>query len=600
MFNTYRKIFDLLTPHERRNFTLLSILVIIMGLLDAVGVAGILPFLAIVAAPELTETNQTFATIYRLSGAPDQDAFLRIVGIGVFSVFIISVLFKIVTLYALARFGHMRKFSLSSRLLEGYLHQPYVWFLSRHSADLGKVVLHEVETVVNGTIIPAFQIMANTVSLLFLVGLLIVIEPKIAVIAISVLGGTYLIIFLFVRKRLTLIGRQRAIANRDRYMIAQETMGSMKDVKLLGLESSFLKRFRGPARRYAQAATASQIIGELPRHLLEGISFGGILLLVLTMLLNGQGTLVDILPTLGLFAFAGLRMFPALQTVYRSMTALRFGAPTLKVLHDDMQEVRGGVQTALTFPVTKAPMRMKSEIDLFDIRYAFPDSEQSVVRGLNMTIEANTTVGIVGGTGAGKTTTIDIIMGLLQADSGELRVDGNLITPENLRSWQLSIGYVPQQIFLMDGSISANIAFGIPPEERARAQIERAARLAELHEFAMETPQGYDTLVGERGVRLSGGQRQRIAIARTLYHDPDVLVLDEATSALDNLTERAVMQAVTNLGHAKTIIMIAHRLSTVEKCDKIFLLENGCVADSGTYDELKKSNEAFRSMAEAP
>jgi ABC-type multidrug transport system fused ATPase/permease subunit len=218
--------------------------------------------------------------------------------------------------------------------------------------------------------------------------------------------------------------------------------------------------------------------------------------------------------------------------------------------------------------------------------------------GLSLQVWAKTTVGIVGGTGAGKTTAVDVLLGLLQPQTGTLRVDGTAITQANLRSWQRAVGYVPQQIFLIDDSVGANIAFGIPLEDRDQAAIEAAARVANLHDFVLsDLPQGYDTHVGERGVRLSGGQRQRIGIARALYHNPEVLILDEATSALDNLTERAVMEAVHTLGRQKTIIMIAHRLSTVRNCDRIFLLEQGRVSAAGTYEELVAGSEVFRRMA---
>jgi ABC-type multidrug transport system fused ATPase/permease subunit len=244
-------------------------------------------------------------------------------------------------------------------------------------------------------------------------------------------------------------------------------------------------------------------------------------------------------------------------------------------------------------------MLLERQLELVDVHYAYPKAARPALRGISLSIAANSTVGIVGGTGAGKTTAVDLILGLLRPDQGNILVDDEPITAENLRSWQDNLGYVPQQIFLIDDTVSANIAFGLLPGKRDPAAIERAARLAELHDFVCaELPQGYDTMVGERGVRLSGGQRQRIGIARALYHDPDVLILDEATSALDNLTERAVMQAVQNLGHKKTVIMIAHRLSTVRNCDIIFLLERGVVVAKGKYDELVAGNDVFRRMAQ--
>jgi ABC-type multidrug transport system fused ATPase/permease subunit len=281
--------------------------------------------------------------------------------------------------------------------------------------------------------------------------------------------------------------------------------------------------------------------------------------------------------------------------IYHSLTQLRSSAPVLDAIHRDITETAGSPRPARA---GSDVLHLHDLLELVAVDYTYPQADRPVLQGLSLTIPARTTVGIVGGTGAGKTTAVDVMLGLLTPDAGELRVDGVPITSETLRAWQNTIGYVPQQIFLVDDSVAANIAFGIPEGQVDHAAVERAARVANLHDFVMgELAQGYQTFVGERGVRLSGGQRQRIGIARALYHDPDVLILDEATSALDNLTERAVMEAVHNLSHEKTIIMIAHRLSTVKDCETIFLMERGRLVAQGRYDALVAENETFRRMA---
>jgi len=287
-------------------------------------------------------------------------------------------------------------------------------------------------------------------------------------------------------------------------------------------------------------------------------------------------------------------MFPAVQQVYQSLAWLRSSRTVLDRVHSDMQEATGQL------PPTRGAIGglfLEKQLELSHVVYAYPATDRPALHGLSLTIQARTTVGIVGGTGAGKTTAVDVMLGLLTPQKGALKVDGVPITSDHMRAWQNTIGYVPQQIFLVDDSVAANIAFGIPADQVDHAAVEQAAKVANLHDFIMsELPQGYQTFVGERGVRLSGGQRQRIGIARALYHDPNVLILDEATSALDNLTERAVMEAVHNLSHEKTIIMIAHRLSTVKDCDTIFLMEKGRLVAQGRYDELAAENETFRRM----
>jgi ABC-type multidrug transport system fused ATPase/permease subunit len=322
------------------------------------------------------------------------------------------------------------------------------------------------------------------------------------------------------------------------------------------------------------------------------------ILLVMILLLQRGADLAAMIPTLGVIAAAGLRLIPALQQIYQLFTAMRQGAATLASVHRDMtgldqEHFRHRSQRE---NVPARPLRRR--LDLEGICFAYPGTDRSALRGLDLTIEANTTIGIVGGTGAGKTTLVDIMLGLLDPAEGVMRVDGEPITPETRRAWQKTLGYVPQTIFLSDGTVAENIAFGLPPDRIDHAAVERAARVAALHDFVTtELPEGYNTRVGERGVRLSGGQRQRVGIARALYHDPAMLILDEATSALDNLTERAVMEAVHNITGQKTIVMIAHRLSTVRNCDRIFLLRNGRVAASGRFEDLVRADDEFRRMA---
>jgi ABC-type multidrug transport system fused ATPase/permease subunit len=368
----------------------------------------------------------------------------------------------------------------------------------------------------------------------------------------------------------------------------------------MGLEEGFLSRFRIPARRMSEYQTLGQVLSQLPRYVLEAIAFGGIIALILVLIIRDEGGLVAMLPTLGLVAMAGTRLFPALQKVFHSISSMRFGEPALDALYKDIMEVSPAVSDAARLRKPRPPMELRDTLALEAASFTYPEAPRPALDAMTLEIPANHTIGIVGGTGAGKTSVVDVILGLLTLQSGALRVDGHAVTDEDIRAWQKNIGYVPQQIFLADDTVSANIAFGTPAEKIDQAAVERAARIAELHDFVTETlPEGYDTRVGERGVKLSGGQRQRIGIARALYHDPGVLILDEATSALDNLTEQAVMEAVHNLGRQKTIIMIAHRLSTVKACDRIFYLEAGRVAQSGTYDELVSESAGFRAMSEA-
>ncbi|PJE37446.1 ABC transporter ATP-binding protein [Pseudooceanicola lipolyticus] len=593
----YRKLFSLLDRRERKQFYIVCAMILVMGLFDMAGVAVILPFLRVVTDPSIIESSTRLSGIYDWLAPSSMQNFLIFLGAIVLGVLLISLLVKVATMYAVARFSQMRKYHLSSRLLEGYLRQPYVWFLERHSSQLTKTVMQEVDRVVGSAMVPAMRIIAQMTTVSFMLLLLLLIEPKVAISVGLVLAGLYMVIFGTVRKTLSRVGETLVEVNSQRFRVISEVIGGVKEVKLAGIERDYMKRFRKPTLTHAKTLMIEQLAVEMPRYLLEALLFGGMVILVLALLIANNGNISEIIPVLGLFAVAGLRMLPAVQLVYHSLSAMRVGRAVLDVIHRDLH-LLGRTGSDLPEEGGRVPLKLTDKLVLDDVKYAYPNMERAAIDGMNMTITANTTVGIVGGTGAGKTTTVDVMLGLLRPDSGQMTADGVAITAENIRAWQDNVGYVPQQIFLTDDTVAANIAFGVPEAKRDQAKVERAAKIASLHDFVMsELPDGYSTWVGERGVRLSGGQRQRIGIARALYHDPDILILDEATSALDNITERAVMDAVSNLGHAKTIIMIAHRLTTVQQCDTIFLLENGRVSASGRYDELVEKNTVFRSMA---
>lgn len=589
---------QLLEPGERRRSYILLGMVLVMAVLDAVGVGSVLPFVAVLSDPDTVRTNRYLAAAYEWLGFSDTRSFLLFLGMVMFAALIMSIGFRALTTYALLRFTHMRSYSLSRKLVTGYLRQPYEWFLSRHSADLGKTVLSEVNEVVNRALVPMVQVIAYGTVVVFLVVLLILVDPVLALVLSAAFGGVYAVIYSTLRRYLTRIGLTRLEANRLRYQILQETFAGIKQVKVSGLEGTMVRRFERPARTLAARQASYQIVSQLPRFALEAVAFGGVLLAAL-YLMRMPGHLQKAMPLLAVYALAGYRLLPALQQVYTHLTNLRFAGPTLDRLHSDLLELkpaavpRNGGQS-------EARLRLGEALKLEEVRYAYPGADRAVLDRLSLTIPARTTVGLVGPTGSGKTTVVDLILGLLRPQGGRILVDSTRITEDNVRSWQRIVGYVPQSIYLADDSVAANIAFGQTTQQIDMEAVKRAARIANMHDFVThELEKGYDTLVGERGVRLSGGQRQRIAIARALYHDPDVLILDEATSALDTVTESSVMEAVHGLGQRKTIIIIAHRLSTVRRCDQVFVLEAGKLARAGTFETLLESDVRFRAMVES-
>ena len=586
---TFKKIFFLLNQNERRSAGLLLLLILIMALLDMIGVASVLPFIAVLTNPGLIETNFILNSVFQASkvfGVENYQHFLFFFGVVVLILLVISLIFKGLTIYAQVRFSEMRDYSISKRLVEGYLRQPYSWFLNQNSSELGKTILSEVNNIVGNGIGQLLEVIAKGSVAIALIVLLIIIDPKLALIVGMTIGGAYGLIFYFFANYLKKIGEERLLNNELRFKYVNEAFGAAKEVKVGGLEDSFAKRYSDAAMIFARTSTSANVIKQLPRFFLEGIVFGGIMLIIL-YIMNQTGNFNSALPIVSLYVFAGYRLMPALQQIYASLTIFKFIEPSLDKLYEDVKKLEPFIENQ-----DQGVLSFNEKIVLKNIHYNYPNSSRTTLKNISLIIPAKSKVGFVGSTGSGKTTTMDIILGLLEAHKGTLEVDGKVITKQNSRSWQRSIGYVPQYIYLSDDTVEANIAFGAETKDINLESVKKASKIANLHEFVLdELPNKYQTIIGEDGIRLSGGQRQRIGIARALYHNPQVLILDEATSALDNETEKAVMDAINNLNKNITIIIIAHRLNTVKNCDIIFKLDKGQLISEGKFDEVINNNK---------
>lgn len=581
MLTTYRMLLSLLDRHERRQAAWLAVLTLMLALFETAGVASILPFLAVLADPGVIDRNPALSAVRSASGLQEPRDFMTLLASVTIGLIVTGQVLKAVTIYLVTRFSRRCQLSLSTRLMSGYLRQPYTWFLDHHSAELGARILKQVDEVVSGALIPSLRLVVQAAITLGLLSLLLAVDPVVTAAAIAVIGGSYTVIGWVARRRMARIGKVMFDRTGDAYRITHEAFGGFKDIKLLGISESYVGRYRAAAAQALRTGAAYVVISEIPRYALEAVVSGGMVLLLLILIVSADGSVQAALPTIGLFAFAGARLFPAVQQIYAGSTSLRYHRAALEALTGDLADAPP------VHPKDLAQLTLRHRIELRDVSFRYPSGSRASLDGVTLTIPARTTVGLIGPSGAGKTTAVDVLLGLLQPQSGVLAVDNVVIGPGTLRSWQRMLGYVPQEIFLTDDSLAANIALGVAPDRIDMAAVERAARAAELHGFvAADLPQGYRTRLGERGVRLSGGQRQRVGIARALYRDPPVLVFDEATSALDTGTERAVMDAIRNLAHSRTIVIIAHRLSTVASCDTIFLLEEGRVVRDGPAQRI--------------
>lgn len=593
MIGTYKKIFRLLTPTERRSAVRVFLVMLASAILDVVGVASIMPFVAVLGSPEIMESNQYLKTISSSLGVVDQRAFIMLLGLATLAIFISSLMLKALNAYSIVHFVQMRMFSFSNALLVKYTTQPYEFFLNRNSANLSQLLFSEVSEVVNNVILPSLKVVSSVIVIFSIFLLLLFVDPVVIVFISIVLGGGFLAIYLVTRRLLSRLGAQRAKDNSARFIIASETLGGIKELRLMGRERTYIDRFHTVSKRFAQQQSVAKVIGDVPHFAVQAIAFGGILVLVLYLTARHSG-LEGAMPLIALYAFAGYRLLPAFQELFKNATQLNYMGAGLDNLLADME--RPSVHRIPQADST-SELLLDGDIALNRVCYAYK-GDRKVLDGLTFEIPKGSCVALVGTTGAGKSTTIDVVMGLLQPDTGYVSVGGLELNSENLPLWQRNIGYVPQSIYLADASIAENIAFGVPSDSIDMAAVERAARTAHIHDFVTTAmPQGYQSRIGERGARISGGQRQRIGIARALYHNPQVLVFDEATSALDNATESAVMEAVSELAGQKTIILVAHRLTTVKKCDVIFLLEDGRLAGQGTFDYLSASSAAFARIA---
>ncbi|NQV72631.1 ATP-binding cassette domain-containing protein [bacterium] len=579
-------LWDLLSSLEKRQGVQLIGLVIFMAIFDVAGVASIMPFLAVLADPGSVQTNPFLNTVFTKSGIQSIDTFLLFLGVTVFLALVISIAFKAFTTYRLLKFTYFRNYSISTRLIKGYFRQPYEWFLSRNSSELGSSILSEVQQVVDLALVPAVNLFANGSISLALLGLLVFADPFLAFIVGSILVLSYGAVYLGTRKYLGKIGGQRIEANNERFRAVNEAFLSIKMAKLMGIENYFLKNYEVPAKRFANYTTGAQIAAHLPRYVLELVSFGGMIAVILVLMLSGKD-FVSALPLIGLYAFAGFRLMPALQQVYYGVSTLRYSSAAIEKLSSDIRMIESSAQSI----PNGLGITVLDSIVLHEVSYSYPNQSELMLSKQSMKIKKGSIIGLVGATGSGKSTIIDLLMGLLVPQEGTLQIDGTAVSGYNLAAWQKSIGYVPQEILLSDFSIAENIALG---NEIAKIDFDRVAEVAQIaciHEFVqMSLPDKYYTKVGERGTRLSGGQRQRIGLARALYCRPKLLILDEATSALDVVTERTVIKSILKCDPDMTIVMIAHRFSTLENCDTIFVVENGRLTSNGDYLDMLKNN----------
>lgn len=589
-WSTVFEIYGLLNVGERRRIIVLfSLMVVGMGL-EMLGIGLIIPAVTLLLQTAPSETYPPLAVVVEMLGQPTQVQLITGGMLLLVGVYLVKALFLGFLAWYQNDFAFGVQRHISRELFATYLYQPYAFHLQRNSAQLIRNAVNEVHKLWFLILNPTLVVLGEGLVLVGVTCLLFIVEPIGALIVVLVLGCAAWGFHLYTRGRLLRLGIARQHHDGQRIQELQQGLGGVKEAKLLGRESGFLAKYEEHNAESARVEQFQATLQLLPRLWIELLAVTGLATLIITMLMQGQAA-ASIVPTLGLFAAAAFRLMPSAYRVLGAVQNLPYGMPVIKMLREELKltsELPANAEASVNSQVANS---FKNDIRLVDVDYMYPSSPEFALKGLNISIRKGDSIGFVGPSGSGKSTLVDIVLGLLTPTSGEVQVDKKNIQT-GLRSWQDQIGYVPQSVYLTDDTLRNNVAFGIPSDQIDEGAVARAVQAAQLDTFVENQPHGLDTVVGERGVRLSGGQLQRIGIARALYHDPSVLVLDEATSALDTLTEKGVMDSVEALQGSKTLLIVAHRLSTVEHCSRLYQLDRGRVIAEGAPAQLLQEQKA--------
>ncbi|MEG1847581.1 MAG: ABC transporter ATP-binding protein [Lachnospiraceae bacterium] len=577
-----KKIINVFTAKQKLQVVILFGMTIVGSFLELLGVSAIMPFVNVAMSPNSIEDNTQLSWLYHTLGMQSVSGFLVILAFFLVFVYVAKNAFLVLLYNYQYKFTYRSQQILEGKLLSCYMHQNYIFHLSQNSAELQRNILQDV-TGFFQSVLAALQLLTEALVCLALFLYLLVTDPTITL-GVAMLLSLFVLIFMgYFRKKIGSIGAESRYASAKRVQWVQQSLGGIKEIKILGREEYFLHSYDENAIIYAEKQRKYQLATIVPRPIMETLGISSLLIIVAIKLMNGAD-ISYMLPVLSVFAIAAFRLLPSFGRITGYMGTISFNHAAVNEVCKDIVEAERLLQAYKEREEGSQTMQLKDSIYIRDISFCYPNTDQYVLHHADVTIPKNRSVAFIGPSGAGKTTLADIILGILEPQEGQILADG-VDVYKNLDAWHQKLGYIPQSIYLMDDTIRNNIAFGIAPNEINEERIMSALKEAQLLELVQGLEEGLDTYIGERGVRLSGGQRQRIGIARALYTNPEVLILDEATSALDNETEKAIMEAIDMLQGNKTLLIIAHRLSTIQNCDYIYEIRDG----KATLKERKDS-----------
>ena len=603
MISKFKEIFSLLEKKQQKKIIYLQILILITACMEVVSLFAIAPFMSILVDYDLINSNGYIGDIYNYFEFQNPKSFLFFFALLFLVVLFISNIIHMITIWIVSITSIKMGTTLGNRLFSFYLSKEWLFHTTNNSAQLINKIAQECDRITIGIVQPALLINAKLVVSFFLILAMIIYNPIAALLVGSILGLSYYIIFSYVKNIVMKKGKIVTQRQETRYKLMSEGFGGIKEVLISGRQNFFSNFFRKSSNEWADALGKNQAIGQIPRFIVELIAFSIIVAFIVYLTSQGDdNNFKTIFPILSIYALCGVKLLPAFQAIFVYMTAIKSNINAYENIKVNLIEAKDQELEKQTIIDISTPIKMELENELTfkNVNFKYLDQKQGAnfnLINLNFSIRKNETIGIVGKSGSGKSTIIDLIAGLIIPDSGEILIDKKKLSNENKFFWQKNLSLVSQTIFLADSTIKQNVAFGIPLENIDDHKINLALEKAQMKDFVSTLPNGINTIIGERGVQLSGGQRQRVGIARSLYSDSKLIIFDEATSSLDGLTEEAVIESINNIQNTKTVVIVAHRLTSVKNCHKIYFIDEGKILDSGTFNELLNKNELFRKMA---
>tara|TARA_Y100000590_G_scaffold18275_1_gene21757 strand:+ start:19529 stop:21343 length:1815 start_codon:yes stop_codon:yes gene_type:complete len=590
------KIWKVLNLREKNQLIKLSILKVFVGIMDMVGVASIAPFIAVVSNQKILNENKIILKIKDTLNYENNELIIFF-AVASLLLIIVNQFVRILGNWYGTYVSHNIWWSLNRQMFTYFINRPYNFHIQTNSNQLLEKLQVQTNAAVSGVVTPTFQIFGHIFTCIFLFMLLMIADPKVTSILLISVGLFYSIIFFKLKEKISTYGSFNPKYSQKTFKLVDQAYKSIKDIKIKDNAKFYVNIFEPLAKKYANNQVKINLIANLPRFFLEIFAYTFAFSIIIYFIKDTKN-FSSIVILIGMYAFSLQKILPAIQGIYQQITAIKYFKPSFEKIYNDLCSATEEFKKSKSFPVNDKKINFSKKIEFKNVLFQYPNSKKEVLNIENLEIKAGTFLGITGTTGSGKTTLIDLLLGLLEPTSGRILIDGINLNQNIIKKWQSNVGYVPQFSFMADDTIKNNIALGTNETEINLNKIKNAANIAELSNFVEKELQlKYETIIGEDGIRLSGGQRQRISIARAFYNEQDVIVFDEATNSLDNVTEKTIIETILKDKKNKTIIMITHRLSSLQNCDEILFLENGFIEDKGSYENLIGKNTKFRNLA---